>query len=105
MILLKKIFLLLLVLFVLAGSSTAFASETVSEKTFTYDFFGLRFKVSFVEGAAILYLPEGPLELPQALSGSGARYTDGETTFWIKGENACMEVNGSVADRSSEESL
>jgi len=97
MILLKKIFFLLLVLSVLAGSRSAFASETVSEKTFTYDFFGLRFDVCFVEDAAILYLPDGPLVLPQSVSGSGARYTDGETTFWIKGENACMEINGSVA--------
>lgn len=98
MILLKKIFLLLLVLSVLAGSNVVFASETVSEKTFTYDFFGLRFDVSFVEDAAILYLPDGPLVLPQAVSGSGARYTDGETTFWIKGDNAYMEINGSVSE-------
>ncbi|GAA3108144.1 hypothetical protein GCM10010520_60940 [Rhizobium viscosum] len=32
--------------------------------------------------------------LPQGLSGSGARYTDGTVLFWIKGNDAQLEVPG-----------
>ncbi|MDO9509318.1 MAG: MliC family protein [Thermovirgaceae bacterium] len=85
-----------------AGSLPVFAADQPGSNIFKYDFFGLRFEVRFVEGGAILYLPDGPLELPQAVSGSGARFTDGETTFWIKGDNACMEINGSVVEDPSE---
>jgi putative lipoprotein len=28
------------------------------------------------------------------ISGSGARYTDGVTTFWSKGDTALFEMNG-----------
>ena len=32
--------------------------------------------------------------LPQAMSGSGARYTDGSVLFWIKGNDAQLEAAG-----------
>ncbi|MEZ2130862.1 MULTISPECIES: MliC family protein [unclassified Sinorhizobium] len=32
--------------------------------------------------------------LPQARSGSGARYTDGSVVFWIKGDDAQLEAAG-----------
>ncbi|MBB4570812.1 MliC family protein [Rhizobium leucaenae] len=32
--------------------------------------------------------------LPQAMSGSGARYTDGNVLFWIKGKDAQLELAG-----------
>ncbi len=76
----------------------SFSADTTQVARFTYDFFGLRFDVEFVDDAAVLYLPSGPLKLPQVISGSGARYSDGETTFWIKGDDAYMEINGSVAE-------
>jgi len=79
--------------------SVAVAAESQdNDMRFTYDFYGLTFEVEFVEDAAILYFPDGPLELPQAISGSGARYTDGETTFWIKGDDARLEFTGSVKE-------
>jgi putative lipoprotein len=34
------------------------------------------------------------LSLPQVLSGSGARYSDGKTTFWSKGDTALFHMNG-----------
>ncbi|HTH43848.1 MAG TPA: YbaY family lipoprotein [Oxalicibacterium sp.] len=34
------------------------------------------------------------LSLPQVLSGSGARYSDGKTTFWNKGDTAMFHMNG-----------
>jgi heat shock protein HslJ len=36
------------------------------------------------------------LTLPQAVSASGARYSDETTTFWSKGDEAFVEVNGQI---------
>ena len=36
------------------------------------------------------------LRLPHVISGSGARYSDGKTTFWNKGNSALMEVDDKV---------
>jgi membrane-bound inhibitor of C-type lysozyme len=37
-------------------------------------------------------LPDGTVTLPRVESGSGARYSDGTTTFWNKGDEATIEV-------------
>ena len=34
------------------------------------------------------------ITLPNVISGSGARYSDGSTTFWNKGNEALFEMNG-----------
>ena len=39
-------------------------------------------------------LPDETITLPRAESGSGARYSDGTTTFWNKGDEAMVEING-----------
>ncbi|HEY7318528.1 MAG TPA: MliC family protein [Candidatus Binatia bacterium] len=36
------------------------------------------------------------LRLPHVISGSGARYSDGKTTFWNKGRTVLMEVDDKV---------
>jgi membrane-bound inhibitor of C-type lysozyme len=36
------------------------------------------------------------LRLPHVISGSGARYSDGKTTFWNKGRAVLMEVDEKV---------
>lgn len=36
------------------------------------------------------------LRLPHVISGSGARYGDGKTTFWNKGDSVLMEVDDKV---------
>jgi len=36
------------------------------------------------------------LRLPKTISASGARYSDGKTTFWNKGRSALMEVNDKI---------
>jgi membrane-bound inhibitor of C-type lysozyme len=41
-------------------------------------------------------LPDGTVTLPRAVSASGARYSDGTTTFWNKGDEALVEVNGEI---------
>ena len=41
-------------------------------------------------------LPDGTVTLPRAVSASGARYSDGTITFWNKGDEALVEVNGEI---------
>ena len=41
-------------------------------------------------------LPDGTVTLPQVVSADGARYSDGTTTFWNKGDEAMVEVNGEI---------
>lgn len=53
-----------------------------------------RFTARFEPEAAVLTLPDRELRLPQVLSASGARYSDGEATFWIKGDDATLEIDG-----------
>ena len=36
------------------------------------------------------------MRLPHVISGSGARYSDGKTTFWNKGDGALMEVDDKI---------
>ena len=36
------------------------------------------------------------LRLPHVISGSGARYSDGKTTFWNKGRSVLMEVDEKI---------
>ncbi len=45
-------------------------------------------------------LPDGTLTLPHVESGSGARYSDGTTTFWNKGDEALVEVDGQIVYES-----
>lgn len=45
-------------------------------------------------GTVTVTLPDGTVALPQVESASGARYGDGTTTFWNKGNEALVEVNG-----------
>jgi len=42
--------------------------------------------------AVVLYLDGGPFLLPQTIAASGVRYSDGERTFWTKGEEAFLEI-------------
>ena len=36
------------------------------------------------------------LRLPHVISGLGARYSDGKTTFWNRGKSVLMEVDDKV---------
>ncbi|HEX9274025.1 MAG TPA: MliC family protein [Candidatus Binatia bacterium] len=40
------------------------------------------------------------LRLPHVISGSGARYSDGKTTFWNTGRSALVEVDDKVIVRN-----
>jgi membrane-bound inhibitor of C-type lysozyme len=41
--------------------------------------------------AVVLLVGEGATRLPQAISASGARYSDGRQTFWVKGDRASWQ--------------
>lgn len=55
----------------------------------------LRMKNLYRERAVTLEMHEGPRRLPQVVSGSGAKYSDGSLTFWTKGGEAVLERSGS----------
>ncbi len=44
---------------------------------------------------------EGATRLPQTVSASGARYSDGEQSFWVKGDRATWQM-GQAPARSCE---
>jgi putative lipoprotein len=41
-----------------------------------------------------LFLPERAITLPHVISADGARYSDGAITYWSKGNDALLEVDG-----------
>ena len=47
-------------------------------------------------GTVTITLSGEPLTLPQSESASGARYNDGTTTFWNKGDEALLEMDGDI---------
>ena len=55
----------------------------------------LRMKNLYREDAITLEMHEGPRRLPQVVSASGAKYSDGSLTFWTKGGEASLERAGS----------
>jgi len=47
------------------------------------------------DAQVIVGLPDQePIALPQVEAASGARYSDGTTTFWSKGDQVLVEVDG-----------
>ena len=48
------------------------------------------------ENAITIEMHEGGRKLPQAVSASGVRYSDGSLTFWTKGDTALLERQGSA---------
>lgn len=54
---------------------------------------GYSFTVRFKEEKeAELSLPDKTVTLPRVISGSGARYAEGDMVFWTKGEWALLET-------------
>ncbi len=54
----------------------------------------LDFIAKFSDNTVQILLAGRTLVLPQVVSGSGARYSDGNNTFWSKGNQAQLELNG-----------
>ncbi|HET7023648.1 MAG TPA: MliC family protein [Gemmatimonadales bacterium] len=55
-------------------------------------------RVQFLNDSAAVLLPRDatPHLLPRAISGSGARYSDGTLTFWNKGDSAFVMRGDSI---------
>ncbi len=51
--------------------------------------------------AVVLLEGEGATRLPQTVSASGARYSDGDQSFWVKGDRASWQ-RGQAPARSCE---
>ena len=62
--------------------------------TFFFECEGLEFTARHDQRGVYLFLPGRTLLLHETPSGSGAKYTDGKTTFWSKGEEASLVVDG-----------
>ncbi len=54
----------------------------------------IEFIAKFEKEKVQILLAGRTLTLPQVISGSGARYADGNTIFWNKGDTAMFEMNG-----------
>ena len=78
----------------LAGLAPAFAQDHAGVIYRCDD--GTTLTASFVTSPNEVLITTGgrSFRLPQGLSGSGARYTDGSVVFWIKGDNAQLEAPG-----------
>jgi membrane-bound inhibitor of C-type lysozyme len=59
---------------------------------------GKSFTVQFdAKGESVLLkMDDKNIRLPHVPSGSGAKYSDGGTTVWMKGDEAFVEVNGTI---------
>jgi len=66
-------------------------------KTFVYECpDGYSFTVSLDGGQAWLFLPEQTIQLPHVSSGSGAKFSKKQITFWSKGNEARLESGSKV---------
>jgi len=63
-------------------------------RLFAYDCDDLAFRVEVAEDRALLFLPGRSLPLPHVPSASGAKYSDGQVTFWSRGDEAQLTVDG-----------
>ncbi len=77
------------------ASAEPTAEETRGLSAFAWDCEDLRV-VSKNEGheKLWLFLPDRTLELPLVQSGSGAKYTDDDVVFWLKGEEQALFIDG-----------
>ena len=70
------------------GASTINARFTCDKLTVSVSF------ESSEPSRAVLSMPGRTMTLPQVVAASGARYSDGTTTFWNKGREATFELDG-----------
>ncbi len=66
-------------------------TRSANEQTFVYECDGAyRFIVRTADDTAWLFLRRKAIELEKTPSASGVKYTDGNVTFWSKGEEAML---------------
>jgi len=59
---------------------------------------GFQFDARFGEEVAVLTLNGTMTALPQVISASGARFAAGDILFWIKGNEARLELGSTVRE-------
>jgi putative lipoprotein len=70
--------------------------QTAPPPTFVFECPGLVFTARHDPRGLFLFLPDSTVLLPEVPAASGAKYSDGRTTFWSKGEEALIERDGRV---------
>jgi putative lipoprotein len=63
-------------------------------RVLAWDCEGLSFRVEVTKERALLFLPGKNLELPAVPAASGAKYSDGSTTWWSRGDEALLTLEG-----------
>jgi len=63
-------------------------------RVFAYACDGFVFRVEVSRERALLFLPGRSVTLAAVPAASGAKYADGSTTFWSKGEEASLTLDG-----------
>jgi putative lipoprotein len=70
-------------------------SAPAGPRVFAYACDGFAFRVEVTRERALLFLPgRGSRSLPAARAASGAKYTDGSTIYWSKGDEALLTLDG-----------
>lgn len=64
----------------------------------SFDCDGVQLLASFKGETVTLDFEGEKVELPRVETGSGAKYSDGETTFWTKAEEAILERPAGATD-------
>jgi membrane-bound inhibitor of C-type lysozyme len=83
----------------LGAAKPADTDSVPSAKKYTYlceD--GKRFtlEIDTKEDCVLLTLDGKPIRLPRDVAASGARYSNGKTTVWLKGNEAFIEMDGKI---------
>jgi putative lipoprotein len=68
----------------------------VSSRTLIFVCDAGEFHMRMSPGQVELVLPDRTLVLPQVPAASGARYQEGQTLFWDRGNEARLEIDGKV---------
>jgi len=68
------------------------AQPAPEPRTLVYQCDGLDFAVRQGPGEVAVHLPDRMLVLPQVRTASGAKYQEGDVTFWSKGDEALLEL-------------
>ncbi|MEM7443363.1 MAG: MliC family protein [Pseudomonadota bacterium] len=69
------------------------AADASNQPTVTWDCDGQMIPVRFMDASVLVEFPDGvAVTLPQAISGSGVRYTDGTYLFWEHQGTARIET-------------
>src|SRR3546814_2721298 len=77
-----------------SATETASRSLAASGRTGPFKCDDFAFIAKFSPGQVELATPGRNIILPHVISGSGARYSDGHTTLWNKGNDAMFEMSG-----------